>query len=57
MTMLFTPKKIGNLELPNRFVHSATYVGMSKETGEVSDELIRRYERLARGGVGLIIPG
>jgi 2,4-dienoyl-CoA reductase-like NADH-dependent reductase (Old Yellow Enzyme family) len=30
---------------------------MSKETGEVSDELIKRYERLARGGVGLIIPG
>ena len=30
---------------------------MAKETGEISDELIKRYERLARGGVGLIIPG
>lgn len=57
MSILFTPKKIGNVELPNRFVHSATYEGMAKETGEVSDELIKRYERLAKGGVGLIITG
>lgn len=57
MSLLFTPKKIGNVELPNRFVHSATYEGMAKETGEVSDELIKRYERLAKGGVGFIITG
>ena len=57
MSMLFTPKKIGQIELANRFVQSATYEGMSKESGEVTDELIKRYERLARGGVGLIIPG
>ena len=57
MSILFTPKRIGNVELPNRFVHSATYEGMAKETGEVSDELIKRYERLAKGGVGLIITG
>lgn len=57
MTMLFAPKKIGNIKLPNRFVHSATYEGMAKETGEVSDELIKRYKRLAKGGVGLIITG
>ena len=57
MSILFSPKGIGNIKLPNRFVHSATYEGMAKETGEVSDELIKRYERLARGGVGLIITG
>ena len=57
MSMLFKSKKIGNVELPNRFVHSATYEGMAKETGEVSDELIKRYEKLAKGGVGLIITG
>lgn len=57
MSKLFTPKKIGNVELPNRFVHSATYEGMAKETGEVSDELIKRYEKLAKGGAGLIISG
>ena len=57
MSILFTPKKIGNVELPNRFVNSATFESMAKETGEVSDELIKRYERLAKGGVGLIITG
>ena len=40
MSILFSPLKIGNVELPNRFVSSATYESMAKETGEVSDELI-----------------
>jgi len=57
MSILFTPKNIGNVELPNRFVCSATHEVMSKETGEVSDELIKRYKRLAKGGVGLSITG
>ena len=57
MTKLFTPKKIGNVELPNRFVNSATYECMAEESGEVRDELIKRYERLAKGGVGLAITG
>jgi 2,4-dienoyl-CoA reductase-like NADH-dependent reductase (Old Yellow Enzyme family) len=30
---------------------------MAKKTGEVSDELIRRYEKLAKGGVGMSITG
>jgi 2,4-dienoyl-CoA reductase-like NADH-dependent reductase (Old Yellow Enzyme family) len=57
MSILFSPRRIGNVEIPNRFVNSATYEVMAKETGEVSDELIKRYEKLARGGVGLIITG
>ena len=57
MSVLFTPRNIGNVEIPNRFVTSATYEVMAKETGEVSDELIKRYEKLAQGGVGLIITG
>ncbi len=57
MSILFSPMKIGNVEIPNRFVCSATYEVMSKKTGEVSDELIKRYERLAKGGVGLSITG
>ena len=44
MSKLFTPRKIGNLELPNRFVNSATYEGMAQENGEVSDGLIRKYK-------------
>jgi 2,4-dienoyl-CoA reductase-like NADH-dependent reductase (Old Yellow Enzyme family) len=57
MSLLFSPMKIGNVEIPNRFVNSATHECMAKETGEVSDDLIKRYERLAKGGVGLIITG
>ena len=57
MTKLFTPKKIGDIELPNRFVNSATYECMAEESGEVTDKLIKRYERLAKGGVGLAITG
>jgi 2,4-dienoyl-CoA reductase-like NADH-dependent reductase (Old Yellow Enzyme family) len=57
MSILFTPKNIGNVELPNRFVNSATYEGTAQETGEASDELIEKYVRLAKGGVGLTITG
>jgi len=57
MAVLFSPMKIGNVEIPNRFINSATYESMAKETGEASDELIKRYVRLAKGGVGLIITG
>ncbi len=57
MSILFSPMKIGNVELPNRFVCSATHETMAKETGEVTDELTKRYTRLAKGGVGLSITG
>lgn len=57
MSILFTPKSIGNLELPNRFVASATYEGMADDEGHVGSELIRKYEKLAKGGVGLAITG
>jgi 2,4-dienoyl-CoA reductase-like NADH-dependent reductase (Old Yellow Enzyme family) len=36
MSILFSPSKIGNVELPNRFVCSATHELMAKETGELS---------------------
>lgn len=57
MSVLFSPVKIGELELVNRFVHSATYECMAEEDGTVSRRLITRYRTLARGQVGLIIPG
>ena len=56
MSMLFTPKKIGNLELPNRFVHSATYEGMSKETCEKIFEPFFTTKEVGKGtGLGLSI--
>ena len=57
MSVLFTPINLGNVQIKNRFIHSATYEVMSLETGEVSDKLVKRYQNLARGEVGLIIPG
>ena len=57
MSVLFTPKKIGEMEIKNRFVHSATYECMASDDGQVTDKLIRRYSKIAKGGAGLIIPG
>jgi 2,4-dienoyl-CoA reductase-like NADH-dependent reductase (Old Yellow Enzyme family) len=57
MSILFKPLKLNDVQIRNRFVHSATYEVMSLETGEVSDRLIKRYQTLARGEIGLIIPG
>jgi len=57
MSTLFTPIKIGKMEVKNRFVHSATYEAMALETGEVTDDMIKRYSNLAKGEVGLITPG
>ena len=57
MSLLFTPMKIGQVELPNRFVSSATHESTAYASGEVSEALIKRYQRLAKGGVGLCITG
>ena len=57
MSILFEPLTLGNVEIKNRFVQSATYEGMATEQGEVTDDLVRRYRKLAKGEVGLNIPG
>lgn len=57
MSVLFTSMDIGTMRLRNRFVHSATHEGAASENGEVTEDLVRRYETLSRGEVGLIIPG
>lgn len=57
MSLLFTPGRIGNLELPNRLVRSATAEHMADSDGRPQPELKRLYQELAAGGVGLIITG
>lgn len=57
MSHLFSPMRIGSLELRNRFVRSATFEGMAKENGEVSDDILKLYRNLAKGGIGLLITG
>lgn len=53
--MFAKPRKIGNLEIKNKFVRSATYEALATEKGEITDNLIDFYKTLAEGGCGLII--
>lgn len=55
MSILFEPARIGNLEIRNRFVRSATYDGMSDASGRITDNQLNLIADLACGGVGLII--
>lgn len=57
MSVLFSSISIAGLELKNRFVHSATQEYLATEKGIVTDDLVKRYATLAKGEVGLIIPG
>jgi 2,4-dienoyl-CoA reductase-like NADH-dependent reductase (Old Yellow Enzyme family) len=56
-SMISCPGLIGRLELKNRLVRSATYENAATEQGEVTEDLVELYRRLALGGVGLIITG
>jgi len=51
------PGKIGRLDLKNRLVRAATSETMATKDGDATDELVRIYADLARGGAGLIITG
>ena len=55
--MYSQPKRIGSIEIKNRFVRSATFEGMATEDGYVTEKHIELYKNLAQGGVGLIITG
>lgn len=57
MSILFTPVKIRNLELRNRFVRSATGDGRGDREGHVTDGHLKMFTDLADGGIGLIISG
>jgi 2,4-dienoyl-CoA reductase-like NADH-dependent reductase (Old Yellow Enzyme family) len=57
MSILFTPGNIGLMTLKNRFVRSATRELLAANKGRLSKSYISLYSRLARGGVGLIVPG
>lgn len=55
MTELFTPKKIGNCEIPNRLVVPAMVVNYCTEDGKITDRYIKYMEEKAKGGWGLLI--
>ncbi|NVM36160.1 MAG: NADH:flavin oxidoreductase [Candidatus Lokiarchaeota archaeon] len=54
---LYSPEKIGNVQIKNRIVRSATFMRSTEKYGFVGQNLINIYSELARGGTGLIISG
>ncbi|MFP4473929.1 MAG: NADH:flavin oxidoreductase [Desulfatibacillaceae bacterium] len=57
MPDLFDTTTLNNMVLANRIVRSATWDGLAGVDGEVTADMIDVYERLAEGGVGLVITG
>jgi 2,4-dienoyl-CoA reductase-like NADH-dependent reductase (Old Yellow Enzyme family) len=57
MVDLFEPYQIREMLIRNRFMRSATTSAYADEEGIVRDPIIRAYERLSKGGVGLIVKG
>lgn len=52
---LFSAKKIGSMEVPNRIVMTAMGNHIANEDGTVSEADIAFYGARAKGGVGLVI--
>ncbi|WP_321517586.1 NADH:flavin oxidoreductase [uncultured Bacteroides sp.] len=57
MNKVFEPINLAGIIFPNRIIRSATYEGMSDERGNPTPQLLKKYEALAKGGVGGIITG
>jgi 2,4-dienoyl-CoA reductase-like NADH-dependent reductase (Old Yellow Enzyme family) len=57
MSLLFEKTEIKGMELKNRLVRSATHEAMADDEGFPTDLLFKLYERLVKGGVGLITTG
>lgn len=54
---LFTPIRIGGIEVRNRMVMSPMSTNLGTDEGFVTPALIQYFEARARGGVGLIVTG
>ena len=52
--MLFTPMKIGSLEIKNRIVMAPMCMGFGQYNGCATETMMNYYEERAKGGVGLI---
>lgn len=52
--MLFSPTKIGNVEIKNRIVMAPMCMGFGQYNGCATETMMDYYEERAKGGVGLI---
>ena len=52
---LFEKTHIGQLEVKNHFIRSATYEGKATIDGRPTEAIIELYEKLAKGNIGTII--
>jgi 2,4-dienoyl-CoA reductase-like NADH-dependent reductase (Old Yellow Enzyme family) len=57
MHTLFEPVKIGNFEIKNRFMRSATHYGLADENGFIHEANVSLMRSLALNHVGLIVTG
>lgn len=53
--MLFSPMKIGKLEIRNRIVMPPMHMGFANLDGTASEQLMDYYEERAKGGAGIIM--
>ena len=54
-THLFSPGRVGTLEVKNRLVFAATSSELADHDGFVTDDMVEFYAERARGGTGLLI--
>ena len=52
---LFAPITVRGITFPNRIQRTSMVTGLVTEDGYVTDDLIKRYQREARGGVGSLV--
>lgn len=55
MSVLFSPFNLNKLEIKNRFIFSACLDNLATDQGFVSDEMINKNRKIAKGEAGLII--
>ena len=57
MKTLFDTTILGQRTLKNRVWRSATWLALADAEGNVTDEIVRTYEELAKGGAAMIVTG
>jgi hypothetical protein len=55
MSILFTPFTLGKIELKNRFVFSACEDNLADENGFITDAIIRKNQKIAKGQAAIVI--